>query len=284
MTLDPKYVFPMIPWVTQWKWDEETLSYATYSKDAEIQTDSILLHMRELEINEVIDATGGHGSNTLHFLLAPEIHHVTTYEIDPSRIEMIRQNVALAELQHKSTVINGSLEIPQNGRYAVFVDPPWGGADYRKVEQIDDLTMGNISFRQYLSNLTKHPDKFPVIALKLPFNYNRNFTVPEPYYARRYTCHTPSTLFVIFSTLDISDEPLDIHEPLTQNVRITTDDDNLLGVIDTLTQNMFAVELTGDFSPDHLQQATQLGAHYTLRTIKQGESTTVTTVEELYSR
>ena len=54
--------------------------------------------------------------------------------------------------------------------FCLFLDPPWGGPEYKKTEMIE-LYLSNINLKDIILMIPK--DK--LIVLKLPYNYNIDF-------------------------------------------------------------------------------------------------------------
>jgi hypothetical protein len=51
------------------------------------------------------------------------------------------------------------------------VDPPWGGPDYRKLQNLE-LFIGSYRLDKWIEEILKRTDRPKTVVLKLPRNYN----------------------------------------------------------------------------------------------------------------
>jgi len=105
-------------------YDKETLSYMTSKNRADEITNIIVNHMSgDFEIWE---NTGGIGGNTLSFAENPRVKHVTVYEVNNERRQMLKRNIEMYGLSGKVTNLDKPFtgkDIPAGAVY--FADPPW---------------------------------------------------------------------------------------------------------------------------------------------------------------
>lgn len=116
----------------------------------------------------ITDTTGNNGSDTI--ALGLNFTHVNSIEIDPTNFIALQHNVKKVYNLNNVDLYNGnSIEILKKlNQDVIYVDPPWGGSDYKNSEHIelymDGKSMGEI-FNEFRSN-TK------LFVFKLPKNYN----------------------------------------------------------------------------------------------------------------
>jgi len=118
----------------------------------------------------ITDATAGAGGNVLSF--CKYNYKVNAIEIDEERYKLLQHNIT--EYGYSVNILNCDYltvyeKLQQD---IIFVDPPWGGINYKTIENIT-LKLGDISIEELCNKISeKKLAKFTV--LKLPFNYNLN--------------------------------------------------------------------------------------------------------------
>jgi len=160
--------------------DNETVSYITTPSESKKISDIIIKHVikyKPIKESTIVDATGGAGGDTISF--CNYFGSVISIELDNTRFEFLKHN--LDEYQYKNiTTINGdsTIIIPKLSYVdAIYVDPPWGGKDYKIKENLR-LSIGNVGLEAFVMNSfdKEHTISPPhVIALKLPKNYDIKF-------------------------------------------------------------------------------------------------------------
>jgi len=117
----------------------------------------------------ITDATACVGGDTLLFSL-----HFKKVE----SIEWKRHN--MAALQNNVEVFGaGNVVLHEGDATRVFnwktdvlyVDPPWGGPDYRKLENLE-LFIGCYRLDKWIEEILKRTERPKTVVLKLPRNYN----------------------------------------------------------------------------------------------------------------
>ncbi len=196
---------------------DETLSYVTPYKQADTitswMTQLALRHSSQKTINVVIEATGGLGGNLLSFARSKEIDKVVGFEINPKRFEALQHNVQLYKPEAEKIDVqfmnfvdwwfgtqpsshSSRKELSENPSIqtmAVFIDPPWGGQEYKKAKVIEDLPLYTetnpnsnskqvyeqqqdgtycVGMHKLLLDLFEDP-KVVLVVLKLPFNFSK---------------------------------------------------------------------------------------------------------------
>lgn len=121
----------------------------------------------------ITDATAGVGGNVLSF--CKYNYYVNAIEIENERFNYLKHNIN----EYK---FNGIVKLYNNDyidiydklvQDVIFMDPPWGGMDYKKTEDIT-LKLGNLEIED-LCNLINDKKLAKLTVLKLPFNYNLNY-------------------------------------------------------------------------------------------------------------
>jgi len=121
-----------------------------------------------LKGDSVFDAFCGLGGNAIAFALAGK--RVVACELDEGRLEMAKANAALAGISDRITFVHGDA-IAQLGRTpcdAVFLDPPWGGPQYSKIERFK-LEFFAPDGEHLLESAMR---RYAGVAFKLPGNFD----------------------------------------------------------------------------------------------------------------
>lgn len=162
--------------------DDESMYYITIREIADLTSKIICYHLVNSRVNplraSVFDLTAGVGGNVLSF--GKFFKQVYAVEIDETRCEYLKENLSVYS-QHNVNVTNGcgvefllknlNVEKPN----VVFVDPPWGGTNYKSNTALT-LKIGDIPSEEFvigtfdLIDGTNSNTKF--IVMKLPKNYD----------------------------------------------------------------------------------------------------------------
>ncbi len=184
------------------KIDDESFSYITIREIAEIISKIISHHLLKLNINPhkstIIDYTSGVGGNVLSF--CKYFNQVYAVELLTLRAEYLQNNIDVYGYKNIHVINESAIDYNESTMISVnpnviFVDPPWGGADYKNME-ILTLKLGDILIEQLvlniiekfsnyykniLENITDNIERQKVtfsntnnkfIVLKLPKNYD----------------------------------------------------------------------------------------------------------------
>ena len=121
------------------------------------------------------DATANIGGNTISFYLNG-INQVNAVEIDPLTCEILKHNLHIYELPTQNIYCQSYVDIYMLlDQDIVFLDPPWGGPDYKKSNNIDlylDQSDGSSKNIIEICAELMEQKKVTLIVLKLPMNYN----------------------------------------------------------------------------------------------------------------
>jgi adenine-specific DNA methylase len=119
-------------------------------------------------IKTITDGTACIGGNTYSF--SKYFDNVYAIEIDHTRFSYLRHNLHVLGINNNTIIFNG--DVLEVCRYIhqdmIFLDPPWGGPDYKANHHID-LFLSNIEISEVckmLAPFTKY------ITIKVPTNFN----------------------------------------------------------------------------------------------------------------
>lgn len=159
------------------KIDETSLMYVTNYKDSNNILDIINTHLvKDMKYEDtkhltLADATGGVGGDTITF--AKHFKRVISIEKDKERYEHLVNNINVYELDNVSTINDDSTIILQHltDIDILYIDPPWGGKDYKKRNMIH-LEFGAIELETFIISMLEKVSQIRLICLKLPRNYD----------------------------------------------------------------------------------------------------------------
>lgn len=171
------YLFATLPGHVrrQLKWDEVALYSVMKSTDADTVTKIMLEHIEKIKPNQtsftIVDGTACVGGNTISF--AAGFEHVIAVELNEERAAMLRFNVEIAGFADRVAIICDdflNLDIGSIKPDAVFLDPPWGGPDYKNYTELD-LYLNDQNIVDVIDKLVKTNENC-IVGIRLPFNYN----------------------------------------------------------------------------------------------------------------
>ena len=174
-----KYLFPFIHnkfLLNHLKIDDASIHYISTKEVSDKITTIISHHILLLNINFVVitDATAGVGGNAISF--ANTFNFLNAIEIDEVRCSYLHNNLSMYGLNNFRTFNTDFLQTIYsiNNHSVIFIDPPWGGEDYKK-HSLMQIHMNTLSL-DYICNdllfnqaMKKNPQ---FICLKLPKNYD----------------------------------------------------------------------------------------------------------------
>ena len=157
--------------IKDFKYDDVGIYSFSKPKEANIITKIIINHLDKINKNSkyiiITDTTAGIGGNIISF---------TNYFLRVNAIEL--DNIRYKYLKNNSKNYNNIVYYNSNFldiidrcyQDVIFIDPPWGGKNYKKIKTIEI----NIS-NKYLDDICNElSNKCLIIVLKLPINYNIN--------------------------------------------------------------------------------------------------------------
>ena len=147
------------------KIDEEGLYSITHPKDADIISKTIIEIIGKSDI-QILDMTAGCGGNMISFIKF--FKFIVGIEFDKVRYNILTDNLNKYTNKNYQLLCGDATKYSLYNNFDVyFIDPPWGGPDYKNNQNIK-LYLSNIKIEDFILTLPKNK----LIVLKLPFNYN----------------------------------------------------------------------------------------------------------------
>tara|TARA_B100000963_G_scaffold361748_1_gene399231 strand:+ start:4520 stop:5068 length:549 start_codon:yes stop_codon:yes gene_type:complete len=136
--------------------------YTTLYQGTQIN-DIILKYVPKSSI--ISDFTGGIGGNS--FMFCRDFKYVNVIEKEYDLNVIIKNN--LKDFNNK-TIYIGNFNIFKNilKQDVIFIDPPWGGSDYKYKNNID-LYIDNVNILDIIDSLYNYTY---IVCLKIPNNFN----------------------------------------------------------------------------------------------------------------
>jgi len=166
-------IFPQIPQNDKLEYDQEGLWSITHPIEANKITNIIINFLKKkyndnLKPNIVItDTTAGLGGNTISF--SNNFYKVNSIEICEKRFEMLKNNMEIYNFTNLKLYNNNFLDIiEQLKQDVIFIDPPWGGPDYKLKKKVN-ISIDGIELHKIVNNLYGN---CKLVCLKLPKNFN----------------------------------------------------------------------------------------------------------------
>ena len=159
----------------QLRFDEEAFFSTTDQLTADRISKSILTFIPRTSL--VVDATACIGGNTYSF--AQNFARVRAYEVDPRRAEMLAHNMRVLGVAHNTQVMCGDavkLCRREGVSDLVFIDPPWGGPEYKNQAEIDLYMADNVPLARFCQQIVPYTS---YISIKVPKNFARDRFVRE---------------------------------------------------------------------------------------------------------
>ena len=160
------------------KYDSEGLWSISHPDIANKLSKKIKLFEKSgIKINTILDATAGLGGNTISF--AKYFNKVISIEYDKGRFDILKNNVNNYNYQNIILYNGDSIKLlleMQEKIDAVFLDPPWGGPNYKYDDNLT-ITMSNKNLDEIchiIESYSYQNNKVQMIILKLPYNYDYN--------------------------------------------------------------------------------------------------------------
>ena len=175
-------LFPKLNNVTlsNLKIDFESVSFITPPIDSKKISDILSKHMtcyKKSKDSVIVDATGGVGGDTI--MLSTQFNTVISIELDSVKYSYLKHNIEEYGFKNVTTINGDSSLLVQKIACvdALYMDPPWGGRDYKLKTNIR-LTFGNMELETFILNcfdknmMASCPK---IIGIKLPKNYDLKY-------------------------------------------------------------------------------------------------------------
>ena len=126
----------------------------------------------------IMDGTANCGGNTISFGLF--FDKVISIEFEKENFDALKNNISLYNLDNVEIRHGNTLNYYKKEKYDIlFLDPPWGGPNYKK-KSILDLKLGNKDIKDMIHDLKNL--KVMGLVFKLPNNFN----ITQDYLIGRY--------------------------------------------------------------------------------------------------
>jgi len=120
----------------------------------------------------ITDATAGVGGNTISF--SKHFNYINAIEIDKRRYDFLVNNCRIYKCDNITFYQDNFLKIISKiDQDVIFIDPPWGGKNYKLKDKIT-LNISDQSL-EYICNKLLDNKYAKLIVLKLPINYDLEF-------------------------------------------------------------------------------------------------------------
>lgn len=146
----------------------EGLYSLSYYKDADVLSEIIKSEFSE-NIT-ITDGTANVGGNVISF--AKYFKVVNAIELDKVNFKALKNNIKVYDFKNVNLFNDDSTKIIFNMKQDVlFLDPPWGGVDYKQKESLD-LFLNNKNISYWCNEVFKLTET-KLIVLKVPNNFNK---------------------------------------------------------------------------------------------------------------
>jgi hypothetical protein len=185
-------VFPLREGIdyTKLKLTQEGEYSVTRRRDADRIMSIISKVVGDLKTKTVTDATGCVGGDTIQFALRSKF--VNSIELNEENFEALQNNIAVYGLENVTLHHGDSTRVFNWRTDILFVDPPWGGPNYKENETLE-LYLSHKRLDEWLEEVLRRKIRPSYIFLKLPHNYNfnrlnflSNIEMIKPYRIRNY--------------------------------------------------------------------------------------------------
>uniref|UniRef100_A0A6C0JQF3 Trimethylguanosine synthase n=1 Tax=viral metagenome TaxID=1070528 RepID=A0A6C0JQF3_9ZZZZ len=153
----------------------KTTDEGSYSITRRRDAERIMIILRNIFKNmssmTITDATGCIGGDTLNF--ASQFSHVHSIEINEQNFDALSNNVNVYGYNNITLYHGDAVKLYNWNTNVLYIDPPWGGKDYKKHKYLD-LTLSGLRLDCWLEQILSRKNRPQFIALKLPANYNFN--------------------------------------------------------------------------------------------------------------
>ena len=119
----------------------------------------------------ITDVTSCIGGDTLNFAI--HFKHVHSIELKDDNFKALTNNVDVYKFNNVTLYHGDSIQIFNWNTNVLYIDPPWGGKDYKKHKNLD-LVLSNVRLDAWIEIILLRKNRPQYIILKLPENYNFN--------------------------------------------------------------------------------------------------------------
>ena len=128
------------------------------------------------KILSIIDATACIGGDSLSF--SKYFKQVLSIEKDKTHFQILENNIKICETDNIKLINNDFISYIEKQQlyksyHVLFIDPPWGGPDYKNVDKLDLFLYNNQNIKINIKTIiNSYFDKFKYIVLKCPINFH----------------------------------------------------------------------------------------------------------------
>jgi len=172
-----RMLFPTTSDYNLLKIDSESYHFITPYNVADKISQLMISYLLKLNLDvkecNITDCMSGVGGDTLSF--CKYFKWVNAIEIEKDRFECLVNNVGIYSFKNISFYNTNFLDIIQNlTHHVVFLDPPWGGINYKFKDKLK-LIVTNIPIEDICIRILQFENAPKLIFLKLPKNYDLFF-------------------------------------------------------------------------------------------------------------
>jgi len=117
----------------------------------------------------ITDLTGNVGADTILFGL--NFKKVDSIEYNKENFDALQNNVSTFKLKNVNVHFGDSTKIYDWPTDILYLDPPWGGPEYKTKENLD-LFLGKTRIDMFIKKILKKSWRPSFVFMKLPRNYN----------------------------------------------------------------------------------------------------------------
>jgi hypothetical protein len=154
---------------TKLKMTPEGLYSITRRRDGEKMIGFLQSRIPDISKLSITDATACIGGDTLLFSLY--FKKVDSIEWKHDNITVLRNNIDVFRATNVTVHEGDSTKIFKWKTDVLYIDPPWGGPNYYRIQQLD-LFIGSHRIDAWIEDLLKRDNSPKYVILKLPTNYN----------------------------------------------------------------------------------------------------------------
>lgn len=193
--MDPNYIFPKLPKGKYYKYTSETAFSSSSKFHAKLLGNIISKnHGKDIIITDLTAHIGGNAIN----LALMKFKKVYANEYSEEAYNALKHNIHMLQLDNiipRHTDSSKKENVPEADVY--FIDPPWGGIDYKNKDTIP-LYIGRKKVKTIVNFLWKRP-KTKGIYIKAPVNYE-NLTIKD---AKKIPMYNKSKTKILYYILQI---------------------------------------------------------------------------------
>jgi predicted RNA methylase len=124
---------------------------------------------QDLSNLSITDSTACIGGDTINFAL--HFKSVTSIELEKNNFNALKNNVETYNLENVTLHNGDSTKIFDWYTDILYIDPPWGGKDYKSQKNIDLFLSKTVRIDKWLDEILRRKTRPLFIILKLPSNY-----------------------------------------------------------------------------------------------------------------